>query len=659
MSYLEFDKTQMANLQDSLRKEFLLTAKTGAYCSSTLVGCNIRKYHGLLVVPVDTLDDENHVLLSSLDESIIQHGAEFNLGLHKYVGDNFSPKGHKYIESFTWEKAPTWIFRVGGVRLKKEVMFRSETDRLFIRYTLLEAHSDTTLRLKPYLAFRSVRAWTHENGVANTSYKDCKQGISMRLYEGYPDLFMQTDCKKAAWVHQPDWYRGLVYDKESERGYGETEDLLVPGYFEMPIKKGESIVFTASLGERNPKDFKDIMAAEIEKHDARDNFWNCLVNAARQFSVTPENDPNETYLIAGWPWFKPRGRDTFVSLPGLTLSIGDVAQFERYMATAEKAIMDFIEHRPVSVKIYEVEQPDVLLWAVWSLQQYAKIVGIDKCYAKYGTLVERIMQFIWEGKHPNLFVHDNGLLYSNGRDQAVTWMNSTAYGRPIVPRSGYIVEFNALYYNAKKFFQQMLLQSGTKANAAIAEQIESECKLMEESFRNTFLNEFGYLFDYVDGTDRCYEMRPNQLLAIALDYSPLTRKECKVILDFCTKELKTPKGIRSLTPKSGNYHPYYIGRQEDRDIAYHQGTAWPWLMGFYLEAYHKVYKMSGVNYIERQLIGFEEELFYHCIGTIPELFDGNPRFSGRGAVSFAMNVSGILRSLHLLQVLQAEEEAED
>ena len=238
-------------------------------------------------------------------------------------------------------------------------------------------------------------------------------------------------------------------------------------------------------------------------------------------------------------------------------------------------------------------------------------------------------------------------------------MNSTAYGRPIVPRSGYIVEFNALYYNAKRFFQQMLLQSGTKANAAIAEQIEAECKLMEESFRNVFLNEFGYLFDYVDGTDRCYEMRPNQLLAIALDYSPLTRKECKGILDFCTKELKTPKGIRSLTPKSGNYHPYYIGRQEDRDIAYHQGTAWPWLMGFYLEAYHKVYKMSGVNYIERQLIGFEEELFYHCVGTIPELFDGNPRFSGRGAVSFAMNVGGILRALHLLQMLQAEEDAED
>ena len=149
-------------------------------------------------------------------------------------------------------------------------------------------------------------------------------------------------------------------------------------------------------------------------------------------------------------------------------------------------------------------------------------------------------------------------------------------------------------------------------------------------------------------------MRPNQLLAIALDFSPLTLKERKGVLDICTRELKTPKGIRSLSPKSGGYTPYYVGHQQQRDYAYHQGTAWPWLTGFYLEAYLRVYKMSGVNYIERQLIGFEEELFYHCVGTIPELFDGNPPFSGRGAITFAMNVSGILRAIRLLEKHRAE-----
>lgn len=150
MSFLRFDKTQMTNLQESLMKEFLLTNKSGAYCSSTLTGCNIRKYHGLFVVPVPAIDDENHVLLSSLDETVVQHGAEFNLGLHKYVGENYSPRGHKYIQSFEWDKVPTWIYRIGGVVLKKEIIFRNERDRLFVRYTLLEAHSPTTLRLRPF-----------------------------------------------------------------------------------------------------------------------------------------------------------------------------------------------------------------------------------------------------------------------------------------------------------------------------------------------------------------------------------------------------------------------------------------------------------------------------------------------------------------------------
>ncbi len=652
MSFLKFDKTQMTNLQDSLMKEFLLTNKSGAYCSSTLVGCNIRKYHGLFVIPVKELDDENHVLLSSLDETIVQHGADFNLGLHKYVGENYSPKGHKYIQSFTWDTVPTWIYRIGGVLLKKEMFFRGDRDRLFIRYTLLEAHSPTTLRLKPYLAFRSVRQWTHENGSARTGYTPVENGVSFCLYSGYPDLFMQLDTPEAVYHHAPDWYRGLDYPKERERGYGETEDLLVPGYFEMPIARGQSIIFTASLSERDPKTFAPILEEEVADQQPRNSFYHCLVAAAQQFR---QQQDGEEYLVAGYPWFKPRARDTFIAMPGLTLSIGDIDQFERYMATAAKALDDFMEERPLSVGIYEVEQPDTLLWAVWCLQQYAKFVGQQQCFERYGALLKKMMRFIFEGMHPNLFSHSNGLLYSNGRDEAITWMNSQAYGRPIIPRSGYIVEFNALYYNAKRFYQQMLLASPERADRVVAERIEEECKLFEESFHKVFLNEHGYLCDYVDGTYRDYHVRPNQLLAIALDFSPLTLKERKGVLDITTRELKTPKGIRSLSPKSGGYNPYYVGRQEQRDYAYHQGTAWPWLTGFYLEAYLKVYKMSGVNYIERQLIGFEEELFYHCVGTIPELFDGNPRFSGRGAISFAMNVSGILRAIRLLEKHKIED----
>lgn len=652
MCYLRFDKAQMTNLQDSLFKELLITNESGAYCSTTLVGCNIRKYHGLLVVPVPGLDDENHVLLSSLDETVIQHGAEFNLGLHKYQGDNYSPKGHKYIVSFEWDKVPTWIYRIGGVLLKKEMVYRTDRFRLFVRYTLLEAHSPTTLRLKPFLAFRSVRQWTHENGTANTGYTPLENGIKMCMYDGYPDLYMQTSVKNE-FHYQPDWYRGLDYPKERERGYDSSEDLLVPGYFEMPIKKGESIIFTASLKEKSPKLFESVMESEIEKLDSRNSFYHCLVNAAHQFHV---KKGGEEYLLAGYPWFKCRARDTFISLPGLTLSIGEVERFEKYMATAEKAIRNYINKEPMSVAIYEMEQPDTLLWATWCIQQYGKYVSRKKCHEKYGKLLADIMEFISSGKHSNLFVHDNGLLYANGRDRAITWMNSTTNGHPIIPRSGYIVEFNALWYNAIKFYEQILTEAGGEANIIKAAGCAKEAEKIEKSFKETFLNEHGYLLDYVDGQMMDWSVRPNQLFAIALDFSPLNVRERKGVLDICTKELVTPKGIRSLSPKSGGYNPLYIGQQTQRDFAYHQGTAWPWLTGFYLEAYLRVYKMSGVNYIERQLIGFEEELFYHCVGTIPELFDGNPRFSGRGAISFAMNVSGILRAIRLLEKYKIEED---
>ena len=653
MCYLKFDKAQMTNLQDSLFKELLITNRSGAYCNTTLVGCNIRKYHGLMVIPVPELDDENHVLLSSLDETIIQHGAEFNLGLHKYQGENYSPKGHKYIVSFQWEKVPTWIYRIGGVMLKKEIALCTEEYRFLVRYTLLDAHSATTLRLRPFLAFRSVRQWTHENPVADCSYDEVRNGVRMCLYPGYPNLYMQTNVKNQ-FCYGPDWYRGLDYPKERERGYEATEDLLSPGYFEMPIKKGQSVLFSASVDELAPTQLDRLMEKEKDILDSRSSFYRCLVNAAHQFNMRKDG---QHYILAGYPWFKCRARDTFIAMPGLTLSIGEVEQFEKYMDAAAVAIREFIEKKPVSVPIYEMEQPDTLLWATWCLQQYCKNVGVARFDEKYGSLLAEIMDFLCAGHHPNLFLHDNGLLYSNGRDQAVTWMNSLAGGRPIVPRSGYIVEFNALWYNAMKFYEQVLRDRSQGDNNMVAQRFADQADKMAVVFRETFLNEYGYLLDYVDGKMMDWSVRPNQLFAIALDYSPLNVRERKGVLDICTKELVTTKGIRSLSPKSGGYTPMYVGRQENRDQAYHQGTAWPWLMGFYLEAYLRVYKMSGVNYIERRLIGFEEELYYHCVGTIPELFDGNPPFHGRGAISFAMNVSGILRAIRLIEKQRAAEEA--
>ena len=643
MSYLRLEKAVMTNLQESLVREFLRTNRSGAYSSSTLVDCNTRKYHGLLVVPVPELDDENHVLLSSLDCTVIQHGAEFNLGLHKYQGNNFSPNGHKYIREFDATKVPTTTYRVGGVILQKEVIFQHYEDRILIRYTLVDAHSATTLRFRPFLAFRSVRQFTHENATASREYSEVENGIKTCMYAGYPDLYMQFS-KKNEFIFQPDWYRGIEYPKEQERGYASNEDLYVPGYFELPIKKGESIIFAASTSAIKPTAMKKLFDDEVADRVPRDNFYHCLVTAAHQFHRKEKN--HDRYLLAGYPWFKCRARDTFIALPGLTLAIGEIDYFEKVMMTAERDLRAFMEEKPLSGKIYEMDQPDVTLWAVWAMQQYAKEVGRDKCFEMYGKLLHEIIKYILDGKHPNLRLDDNGLLYSNGKDKAVTWMNSTANGKPVVPRSGYIVEFNALWYNALKF---CALMASEKGDAKGAEKIEALAGKVKDSFVETFVNEYGYLLDYVDGTMMDWSVRPNMIFAVALDYSPLNQQQMKSVVDICTRELLTPKGLRSLSPKSGGYNPIYVGPQTQRDYAYHQGTAWPWLGGFYMEACLKLYKRSRLSFVERQMVGYEDEMDYHAIGTISELFDGNPPFHGRGAMSFAMNVAEILRTLKLME----------
>ena len=644
MSYLRFEKALMTNLQDSLPKELLRTNRSGAYSCSTIVDCNTRKYHGLLVVPVPEIDDDNHVLLSSLDVTVVQHGAEFNLGLHKYQGNNFSPMGHKYIREFDCDKVPTTIYRVGGVLLKKEVVFQHYEDRILIRYTLVDAHSATTLRFRPFLAFRSVRQFTHENTVASRDFYPVDNGIKTCMYEGYPDLYMQFS-KKNEFVFHPDWYRGVEYPKEQERGYASTEDLYVPGYFEMPIKKGESIVFSAAISSIKPSALKKLFDEEVAERSPRDNFFHCLVNAAHQFHIRKKND--DRYLLAGYPWFKCRARDTFISLPGLTLSIEEQDYFELVMKTAERGIREFMAGKPLTGLMTEIEQPDVLLWAIWAIQQYAKEASLEKCNEMYGKLVADIVKFIEANKHNNLELRENGLLYSEGKKKAVTWMNSTANGRPVVPRTGYIVEFNALWYNALCFAASLAELSG---NNAQVDHLNKLAEKVKTSFVEVFLNEHGYLFDYVDDKDpRDWSVRPNMIFAAAFDYSPLDQAQKKGVVDICTRELLTPKGLRSLSPKSGGYNPMYVGPQAQRDYAYHQGTAWPWLGGFYMEASLKLYKRTRLSFIERQMVGYEDEMSYHCLGTIPELFDGNPPFHGRGGISFAMNVGEVLRTLELLE----------
>ncbi|KAA6302086.1 MAG: hypothetical protein EZS26_001687 [Candidatus Ordinivivax streblomastigis] len=643
MGYLKFDKTLLINLEESLKREILRTNRGGAYHSTTIVDCNTRKYHGLLICPVPALDADNHVLLSSLDETVIQHGAEFNLGVHQYTHNHFNPNGHKYVRQFEFEGIPKTIYRVGGVILSKEKVFTAFENRILIKYTLLDAHSPTTLRLKPFLAFRNVNQLTYANSGANLNYSEIENGIKTCMYPGYPDLHLQFS-KPVQFIYNPDWYKGIEYPKEQERGFPYKEDLYVPGYFEMEIKKGESIYFSGGDTLITPDLIAGKYNEESQTRTPRTSFYNCLKNSAQQFYLRPTE--HDAYLLAGYPWFKVRARDLFISMPGCSLAIDDPVRFEKLMDTASPALRRFMQSGEGDRVIQEIDMPDVPLWAIWAMQQYAKATSVEQCNQRYGKLVQEIIHYIETNQHPNLVLDVNGLVRSSGKDQPVTWMNSTSEGRPIVPRSGYIVEFNALWYNALKFAVELAL---IQPDEAQAEALDAIATTAANSFVETFVNGYGYLYDYVDGTYIDWSVRPNMLFSVSLDYSPLSRTQRRTVLNIITKELLTPKGIRSLSPKSEGYRPYYTGTQHERDWAYHQGTAWPWLLGAYLEAYLKLYQYSGVSFVERMLIGVEEEMNTHCISSISELYDGNPPFQSRGAISFAMNVSAILRVLKLLE----------
>lgn len=650
MSYLKFDKTQMINLEQSLPKEMLRTNRSGAYHCTSIVGCNTRKQHGLLVIPIPDMDNEAHVLLSSLDETVIQHGAEFNLGIHQYGEHMFSPNGHKYIREFNCETIPSIIYRVGGVILKKEKVFISHQNRILIRYTLMDAHSQTILRFRPFLAFRNANSLVMENYSINKEVKPVVNGISTCLYQGYPELFMQFNVDAVKWVDDGHWYKNLEYYKDRDRGIPYKEDLWMPGYFEFPIEKGQSVIFSASTMETDPARFEKVYEEEIKTRTMRTSFLNCLKNAASQFYVQNEHGD---YIMAGFPWYNVRCRDELIALPGCTLSAGKEEDFHKIMGTFLKALKRFIEKGEKDPVIHEIDLPDIPLWAIWAIQSYRHAEGTAKCRELYGETVCRLIDDIRNMRIQNLRLNDNGLVSSEGRDKPITWLSASIDGRPIIPRTGYILEFNALWYNALRFVQS--LYEDQNEYAEYVREIDELATKCGDSFVKTFLNGYGYLYDYVNGAYTDLEVRPNMAIAIGLEYSPLSRRDRKRVLDFCTRELLTPKGLRSLSPKSQNYHSEYVGNPVEREYAVHQGPARPWLFGFYADAYFKVFGLSGLSFIERMLIGYEEEMSTGCIGSLSEMYDGNPPYTGRGAVSTAKNVGAILsviRTVNQMSKLQ-------
>jgi predicted glycogen debranching enzyme len=647
MSYLNFDKKELVNLEYSLQREFLRTNRSGAYSSSTLAGCNTRKYHGMLIIQLNDLDGGKHVLLSSLDETIIQHETQFNLGLHKYPGDFYEPKGHKYIRNFEFDTIPKVTFGVGGVLLTKTRMLVENENQVIIKYTLEDAHSPTILRFKPFLAFRNAHQLSKANLFANSKYTLIENGIKMKLYDGYPELHMQFS-KNVEFVAVPDWYRNIEYMKEQERGYEYQEDLFVPGYFELPIKKGESIFFSAATMEHKPDSFKRLYTIENKRRIPRNSFINCLLNSAQQF-IWERKDGKD--IIAGFPWYESIPRQTLTALPGLLLLQEEIEVYEEILQTNLKRLSGGLLPKYAGFPS-NWDAADAPLLVFTTIQELKVFREKEKLWALYGPALKNILSNYKKGTRFNIHMQDNGLIYAKQDGVALTWMDAYIDGKPVTQRGGLNVEINAAWYNAVCFALELAGASGDKHFINEWKDLPS---MISSSFLQTFWNdEKGYLADCVDGNYVDWSVRPNMIIATSFEYSPLSREQKKMIVSLVKNELLTPRGLRTLAPDNPEYKGTFEDSAEKRSASAHQGSAYPFLIYPFVKTYLDIHKMGGLSFVKQIIMGFEEEMSENCVSTLSEVYEGNPPHSAQGAISQAWNVAGILRTAILVGKLEEQ-----
>jgi predicted glycogen debranching enzyme len=649
MSYIKFEKSQVVNLEYSLSREIIRTNRAGSYSSTTLVGCNTRKYHGLLVCPVDELGGERFVLFSSLDLTVVNHDKSFNTGIRKYKGDYFIPKGHKYLEAFDTENIPSRTYRVGGVILKQERLLVHYEEQFLLRITILEATEPMKLQIRPFQVYRNIHELTHANHSANTKVEFIENGIKSKLYEGFPSLNMQFS-KEVEFIHNPDWYLGVEYPEEQKRGYDFSEDLFTPGFFEIEAKNGDIIVFSASTKEEKTSGLKQKFTKTVSGKTPRDSYINCLRNAAHQFV---EKRGGKTLIIAGYPWFGAWGRDTFISLPGLATARHKLVLFRDVLDTQIDRMKDGLFPNMGGDNDPAFNSVDAPLWFFWAVQQYVLKGGTDG-WERYGAAAKSVLNAYKSGTTFNIHMRDNGLIYAGEPGKALTWMDAVVYGAPVTPRTGYAVEINALWYNAICFSLEM---AGMQNDKKFIKEYEKFPELIKKSFLEIFWDDkLGYLADYVnDDEGQNTFVRPNMVIAVSLPYSMLDKEQMKKVLIIADKELVTSRGLRTLSPGNTLYKGIYKGNQEERDNAYHQGTVWPWLYGPFCEGWLKVYGQQGVQKIRKLIYGLEEVMSEHGISTISEIYDGDPPHSPQGAISQAWSVGEVLRIIDLLETNYANQ----
>lgn len=643
MAYIEFDKTKLINLEFMLDREIVRANRGGAFACQTIIGCNTHRQHGLFVAPQNQLDNHKHLLLSTIQETVTENNHDFNLGIQRYKDGNYYPKGHKYVRYFSTDPHPLLVYRVGGVMLQKEIIMNSKAQQLLVKYTLIEANSDVKLQIKPFLAFRNKHHLTKKNEYVNTNFKNIENGAQFQMYQVYTPLKIQFS-KETQYVHNPDWYFDVEYYKDIQHGFDGLEDLFVPGSFHLEIEKGESIVMSVSIEDISTSNLVEQFDLEVNSRIPRTSFINNLRNSSQQFI---QKNGDDVEILAGYPWFNRLGRDTFMSIPGLLLVNGEYKTAWQIFHTMLKEMKNGLFPAIGKNQNANYDSADTSLWFIWALQQYVLFTKEnDDVWENYGEAIKSIFANYKKGIN-GIKVDENGLVFTYLHNKALSWMSSSINGAPVNPRYGYAVEINALWFNALGFALDMAYEFGDKD--FISEWNSTFVNLRAE-FKKMFWNkEKGYLCDTFFQGEKDWRVRPNMLLAASLPHSPLSSKIRHLILEKTKCELLTPRGIRTLTPNDKEYRGFYTGNALEREKAYHNGSVFPWLSAHYVEAYLNIHGVSGLSVAKKIYKDMEVLVKEQGIGTISEVFDGDPPHSSGGAMSYAVNVAEIQRMYFLIQ----------
>lgn len=693
-----FNKPECQNIRRALRKEWVLTNGRGDYACGTVPGCNTRKYHGLLVANLAS-PPGRHVLLSTLEESVEGGGKEFFFSSRQHPGVYY-PLGHEYLEFMESGDWPLFRYHIGPLVITREIVLVRGRTIALVRYTvncpdcIAEDTPPLTLRIKPLLAYRNFHSMAHANmdlQVSTFPVEETSPGFFVRPYNALPPLYMQIDTPNMQFYPAPDWCRNVKYFVEEERGFPAQEDLFLPGVISVPIEPGTSIILSAST-EAITEPLEDLWSKETQRrlelcsHDSlqghlRREASRFLIHApvfAPKTKTTQKMEQGVPQIIAGYPWFDAWGRDSLIALPGLTFVADRVTQGQEFLEAAGAAMRDGLVPNLFAVG----EQPaaynsaDASLWYIWACQQMLEwspdsaYFFRQKCWPVVKGIIESYRAGTMPDGHGGMLVRTDaeGMLHVGNASTQLTWMDANAFGRPVTPRHGCAVELNSLWYNALAWADELARMYGEDVLTGMEKlrtfRVAFRLRFWEKQ-RGNHLGDVWWPNAPADGEcalgTPIFEqgggwldasVRPNQIYAVAVPYSPLDLDDQPSVVESVRDSLLTPYGLRTLSPRNPSYRGNYEGGPDQRDSIYHQGTVWPWMLGAYTDALLKTswdVENAVADLLATLTPLFTTHLAEAGLGSISEIFDGNPPHRPDGCVAQAWSVAECYRVLRLAE----------